>query len=151
MLPIQATLTYLCLLVFCQVPASSKFFVAFFLRAKPGGEMHFTFFFFFLILNSSWKKHVMLPTFSNASFLLEGNTVWTDQCLFTLFNSAMQLVYVLTGYQTWISLHVPCNKKGDFGHFRNEVLPDSLYSPVLFKAECLASNVKIKMLVNIKK
>lgn len=42
----------------------------------------------------------MLPTFSNASFLLEGNTVWTDQCLFTLFNSAMQLVYVLTGYQT---------------------------------------------------
>lgn len=43
----------------------------------------------------------MLLTFSNASFLLKGNiTVWTDRCLFALFNSAMQLVYVLTGYQT---------------------------------------------------
>lgn len=63
--------------------------------------MHFTFsFFFFLILDSSGRKHAMLPTFSYASFLLKRNTVWTDGYLFTLFNSAMQPVYVLTGYQT---------------------------------------------------
>lgn len=58
-------------------------------------------FFFFFLFNSRLKLKKMLLTFGNASFLLKRNiTMWTDQCLFMLFSSAMQLVYVLTGYQT---------------------------------------------------
>lgn len=35
-------------------------------------------------------------------------------------------------------------KKSDFGYSRNEVLPASLYSSVLFRGECLAFNAKLK-------
>lgn len=77
--------------------------------------------------------------------------MWTDPFLFVLFNTAMQLLYVLTGYQTLTTIHVMCNKKVGLDTPEMKCYQAHCILLLVFRGECLVSNLKLKRAVDIKK
>lgn len=68
-----------------------------------------------------------------------------------LFNTAMQLFYVLTGYQTVTIIHVMCNKRVGLDTPEMKCYQPHCILLLLFGGECLVSNLKLKRAVDIKK